>query len=196
LVVSAHARGAEAQQVEREVQIPLDSIRGIAEVDERLRGDLGLFPEIQGFQLARLFRTSAGGYVLEVTYRDPGSGGLARERRHLTDSDLADFRSALQARLAAGGRARVLDREGRAGFVVAQTALGLGYHGWVAAEVLDVESDRGRLAAYLLTSGASFLGPVLLTSRSHMPIAHRDASFWGATRGILYGHMGGNVVRP
>jgi hypothetical protein len=185
---------ASAQQIEREVQVPLDPGRGIVEVDLRLRDELRLFPEVAAFETARLFRSASGAYVLEISFRDQGVP--TRERRPLTDAQLAALRSEIQEALAAAGRERVVERSGRAGLIVGQTVVGLGYHGWALPEALDIDSNRGAVATYLLTSGASFLAPWLITRNTSVSVAQRDAFFWGATRGILYGHTLGFVVAP
>jgi hypothetical protein len=161
-------------------------------VDPSLRDELGLFPEIQGFEVARLFRSAVGEYVLEISYRD-ASGALAHERRRLTDVQLAALRADIQTRLAAQGRERVVERSGRAGLVLGQTVVGLGYHGWAAAEVLDLQ-DRGAVAAYLLVSGTSFLVPALITRTVPVSVSQRDAFFWGATRGIAFGIVSGFAI--
>jgi hypothetical protein len=194
LAAGTAAAPLSAQQVEREVQVPLDPERGIVEVDLRLREELGLFPEVQGFDSARLFRGAAGQLVLEITSFDQGA--LVRERRRLTDGQLAELRADIQQRLAAAGRERVVDRSGRAGLILGQTVVGLAYHGWVVPVALDVDSDRGAVASYLLTSGASFLLPYLITRNVAVSVPQRDALFWGATRGILYGLALGYVVAP
>ena len=183
-----------AQQVERAVQVALDAERGIVEVDLRLRDELGLFQDVQSFDSARLFRTASGGYVLEITYLEQGA--LARERRTLTDAQLAELRGQIQQALTSVGRERVVERSGRAGLILAQTLVGLAYHGWVVPVALDVDSDRGSVASYLLASGASFLLPWLITENTSVSVAQRDAFFWGATRGILYGHALGYVAAP
>jgi hypothetical protein len=183
-----------AQQVEREIQVPLDEARGVVELDARLRDELGLFPEVAGFGTARLFRSEAGVYVLEITYI--AQGALARERRRLSDAELASLRADLQSRFAALGRERVVDRSGRAGFIVGQTAVGLGYHGWVVPTVFDIDSSRGAVAAYLLTAGSGFLIPWFITAGRPVSDAQRDAAFWGATRGIAYGLVIGSLVAP
>lgn len=190
----ARPTAAAAQQVQRETQVPIDAERGVVEIDPRLRDELGLFAGLDGFVSARLFRSAAGQHVLEVTYREAGS--LAHERRALSDAELAAFRADVQQRLADLGRERVVLRDGRAGLVVGQAAVGLGYHGWALGEAMDVDSDRGRVATYLLTSGASFLVPWLLTQDRAVTIAQRDLFFWGATRGIAYGHVIGHLVAP
>ena len=185
---------AHARQVEREVQIPVDASRGVVEIDPRLRTELGLFPEIAGFISARLFRIDMGGYVLEITH--DALGVVTRERRRLGDSDLAVFRADLQTRLTALGRERVVDRSGRAGFIVGQAAVAVGYHGWAIPSALGVESSRGQVASYLLIGASGFVGPWIITNNKAVSVGQRDAGFWGATRGIVYGLVLGALVAP
>jgi hypothetical protein len=179
-------------QERREVQVPLDPGLGILEMDAGLRRELALFPEVPDFVAARLFQGADGELVLEVSYR--AEGRLARSRRPLGEDELAAFRAELRARLEASGRTRVVSRDGRAGLIVGQTVVGLGWHGWAVPTALGIDSDRGAVATYLLTAGASFLVPWLVTERVPVSVAERDASFWGATRGIAYGALLGDLI--
>lgn len=60
--------------------------------------------------------------------------------------------------------------------------------------MLDIESTRGRVAAYLLTAGASFYLPYRLTRDIEVTPPHRDAVVWGGTRGIAYGALLGDLL--
>lgn len=192
VVFAGLAAPALAQQVEREVQIPVDSLRAVVEITPELRRELGLFPEIRDFVAARLFVTTAGREILEVSYRE--NGRLVRERRAVTAADLEALRSRIGTRMADRGMGRAVERDGRGGLVLAETALGLGFYGWALPEVLGIDSDRGRVATYLLTAGASFLLPYQLTRSIPVREAHRDAVVWGGTRGILYGLLLGDAL--
>lgn len=183
---------AGAQEVVREVQVPLAPERGIVEVDAALRRELGVFPGVEGFVAARLFETAGSGWVLELTLREEGR--TVRERRRMSDDELAGLRERITAGLAARGMDRAVSRDGRGGLVIAQTGLGLAFYGWAVPAVLDIDSQRGAVAAYLLTAGASFLVPYRLTRRITVTDAHRDAVVWGGTRGIAYGLLVGDAL--
>ena len=184
---------AAAQQSAREVQVPFDSARAVLEVGPELRRELGLFPDVVGFEAARLFLADDGRTVLEVSSRQ--GGRLVRERRVLPAGELDALRGRLAAALEAGRlRPDRAAREGRGGLVIAETVLGLGFYGWALPEVLDIDSDRGRVATYLLTAGASFYLPYRLTRDLTVTSAHRDAVVWGGTRGIAYGALLGDLA--
>ncbi len=96
---------AQAQQPEQETvieeQVPVDSVRAIEEIDPQLRDQLGLFSDVDGFEVARLFRLSDGRTVLEIVYREEGR--LLRERRYLPPEVLESLRNHLAERVAETG---------------------------------------------------------------------------------------------
>ena len=180
------------QQPTREAQIPLDPERGVLEIGAALRSQLGLFPDQEGFQTARLFRQDDGSLVLEVSRIEQGT--LVRERRRWTDAELATFRSDLAGRFAAQGQTGAVDREGRSGLVLTETLLGLGLYGWAVPVGFHIDSPRGAVAAYLLTAGLSFYLPYRITRNASVSVAERNAAVWGATRGIVHGALVGNLL--
>jgi len=186
------AETVSAQQVEREVRIPVAPEAGVLEISAELRSRLGLFPEVAGFTSARLFLQEGGGTILVI---ETLSGGeLARERRSLSEIEVVALRDLVAERLEdSGGRALVI-REGRGGFVLGHTLLGIGFHGWAVPVVLDLDSARGQVASYLLTAGATFYLTYRVSANRSVTEAHRDLSFYGGTRGILAGVLIGDAM--
>jgi len=182
----------QGQAVERERQENLLPGRGVLEVSAELRGRLGLFPEVQGFERARLFLREDGGAVFEIESRVDGR--LHRERRLLTAGDLVSLRDELETQLADLGSRGAASREGRGGLVLGHTLLGLGFHGWAIPVALDVTSGQGWVATYLLTAGASFYLPYSLTRNRGVSEVHRNLSIYGGTRGIVSGLFAGDIV--
>ena len=181
-----------AQQVEREVRIPVAPEAGILEISAELRSRLGLFPEAAGFTSARLFLQEGGVTILVI---ETLSGGeLARERRALSEPDLVALRDLVAERLAASEGTVPLNRDGRGGFVLGQTLLGLGFYGWAVPVVLDLDSARGQVASYLLTAGATFYLTYRLSANRSVSEAHRNLSLHGGTRGILAGLLIGDAM--
>jgi hypothetical protein len=191
LAILLLAPALDAQQV-REVQVALDPERGVTEVGPDLRRELGLFPGVDGFQSARLFRQDDGTLILEISRVEAGT--LVRERQRLGDEQIAAFRADLATRFAAQGRTRAVDRAGRSGLVLAETILGVGLYGWAVPMGFDVDSDRGAVASYLLTAGLSFYLPYRITRDASVSIAERNAAIWGGTRGIIHGLMLAEVI--
>lgn len=181
-----------AQETIREEQLPLAPSRSVVEIDPDLRRELGLFPEVQAFTGARLFRTDAGRLILEVSARRDGT--TVRERRSLTPDELEAFRAELDTRFADAGRSGAVSREGRGGLVLGQTLLGLGFYSWAVPTVLDLDGDRAVVATSLLTAGASFYLPYRITRSIPVTDTHRNLALWGGTRGILYGYLASSAA--
>ncbi len=177
---------------ERERQEALLPDAGVVEISAELRQRLGLFPEIPGFRVARLFLRDRGDAVLEIEWVE--AGAVVRDRRLLDASALEALRRGLAAEVELAGLRALESREGRGGLVLGHTLLGLGYHGWAVPVALDVSSSQGAVAAYLLTAGASFYVPYALTRGRGVTETHRGLSLYGGTRGILTGVLLGDVV--
>ena len=191
-LILALGRPLAGQQTTREVQVPLDPERGVMEIGTDLRRELGLFVDVAGFQVARLFRQDDGSLILEISRVE--GGVLTRERQRLADAALTAFRVDLGARLVSRGQSRVVKRSGRSGLVLMETLLGVGLYGWAVPVGLDIESSRGTVAAYMLTAGLSFYLPYRITRNASVSITERNAAVWGGTRGIAHGLMLGNVL--
>lgn len=182
-----------AAAVSRAEVVALDPDRGIQVMDAALRRELGLFSEVDGFVSATLLRPlDGGGWILEIVARRGDQ--TVRERRALDDAGLAALRAGIEQALAAQGAARVVEREGRGGVVLASTVLGLGYYGWALPDALGIDDERGMVAGYLLTSGASFLVPYLATRSRPVSRAAMDGTVWGGTRGIALGAVLGDLL--
>ncbi len=190
-IVAIGAAGPAAGQVStRETQVPIHPERDVVEIDAELRERLGLFGNIRGFRFARLFTRADGGYVLEITFSENGT--LARERRTLDNLGVGDLRAVIEGALSTTGAA--VDQSGRTGLVLSHGLLGLGFYGWAIPNATDMTGFRGPFATYMLTSGLSFVVPHLLTRSSEVTFAHREAAFWGGSRGIPAGLLLGGVL--
>ena len=192
LALLAHPAAAQQPARSTETQIPLDPERGVLEVTPELRRELGLFQDVPGFQIARLFRQDDGTLVLEVSRVEDGRH--VRERERVDEARLAVIRTELGDRLAARGQTRAVDRSGRAGLVLAESIMGLGLYGPAVPIGFDIDSSRGQVAAYLLTAGLSFYVPYALTRGASVSVAERNAAVWGATRGAVHGVLLGALL--
>ena len=181
-----------AQQVERERQEAVAPTLGVVEIDQNLRRQLDLFPEVEGFRVARLFLRDDGTAVLEIESRRDDQ--VLRERRLLDDAALAGFRSELEDRFQEVAMGPLVGQEGRGGLVLRQTFLGLAYHGWAVPVAMDIDSPQGAVAAYLFTAGASFYVPYRLTRDRPVTRVHRDLAQYGGTRGIGAGLLLGDAL--
>ncbi len=192
VLLSGASPRLDAQAVERERQEVVWPAAGILEIAPELRNRLGLFPEVEGFRVARLFLRDQGGAVLEI--ESLREGRLHRERRLLGDDDIETLRRELEVRQTTLGGRAVFTREGRGALVLGHTLLGVGYHGWAVPMALDIESGQGAVAAYLLTAGAAFYLPYRLSRDRSVSDAHRALSLYGGSRGIISGLFLGDML--
>ena len=181
LLLTCSATSAAAQ----DVLAAIDSAGRLEVIDRDLARRLDLFTDVPGFREARLFRTPAGGFVLEITHRVDGR--LARTRRLLTPPEAEAFRRMVTATVRERARNALLDQDGRGELLRGSFALALGFYGWAIPVAFDVQDDRTAVGVYTLSAGTAFFLPLLATSR--MPVTLGQSSFttWGATRGIFYG---------
>ena len=162
------------------------------EIPLGVRNALGLFPEIEGFLVARLLEQDDGDTVLEL--ESSQAGEVNRERRRLNEEDLAMLMDLIATRLVERGSEVLMDQSGRGRFVLNETLLGLGYRGWALPVMLDLSSGQAIVATYLLTAGASFYVPFRLTRDRSVTQAHQRLSMYGGTRGILAGVLLGDAL--
>lgn len=179
----------------QEIQVNLDEAGQLHEMDRDLARRLGLFLDrFPDLQVARLFQESADRYILEVTFQRDGRA--VRQRVPMTDAEVRELRARVSAALAVNAPEVALDQDGRFLLLGTTTILGLGYYGWAVPHILDIQTGRGTLAAYMLTAGASFVGPYLYTRDRPVTYGMANAGFWGATRGILHGSMLAGLIDP
>ena len=191
--------GPAAGSTRLEQPAAFDSGGRIHRVGPALRRQLDLFPHVPDFVEARLWRGGDGACVLELEYRL--AGAPARQRRTLTSADLDSLRAPFDRYLAARRQGTGYDHSGRGELILDSVVLSLVVYGPSAPVVLDIRGSRPSLAAYMLTSSASFYVPYRLTRRRDVTHAHRHLTQYGATRGLLWGvllkhlTMGGGEVR-
>ncbi|MDX1567590.1 MAG: hypothetical protein R3223_07305 [Longimicrobiales bacterium] len=185
ILVPAGTEGIAAQEPVREVQVPVDSAGRVLEITPEIRGATGLFPDLDRFEVARLFLDQNGGWILEVSWREDGR--LVRERRPMSEAGTRRLRQEIQSALTTLDGVRPVVRDGRGGLVWGSTGLGLAFYGWAVPYSLHIDDPRAAVATYLLTASASFYLPYRLTRDRSVTDAHRSLALWGATRGAAYG---------
>lgn len=178
------AGGARAQ----EVQVPLDQAGRIETVDARLAQRLGLLADrYPGFREARLFQAPDSSFVLEVT--TVREGRLQRQRVPLSRAEAADLRRQVSERVAARAPAAGMDQGGRSTLLGQTALLGFAFYGPALPYVLGTDDPSTATGLYLLTSGASFFVPYLLTQDQPVSRSMATLSGYGASRGIAHGFL-------
>lgn len=183
LVLSVGLFSAHAQ----DVQVPFDTEGTLYTIDADLRDRLDLFPEVEGFQQATLYRVDTNDYELVLLYRSEGND--RRERRSLTSAEVTALRERVARRLQATGVTPNLDQSGRNDLLVATTTLGITEGGLLAAVLADDDfGDDGSLAASLpLLGGATgFFVPLLSTRNSRVSESAAALAGYGGPQGYAH----------
>ncbi len=185
LLIPALATSARAGEVRTEAQVPLDPEGKVQEVTPALRTRLGLFPEIEEFQSARLFQGEDQGYVLEIAWQRQGKRW--RQRQFLSAAAVDSLRLDLRRRQTLPPAGLQLDHSGRGELVLDQILLSLLAYGPAMKVMLDLDSTRPTVATFMLTTATGFYLPYRLTQHRTVTPAHRQLAQFGGTRGIAYG---------
>jgi hypothetical protein len=183
MVVALAVGGAQAG----EVQVPFDDQGKVMAIDGRMEAKLGLFTEYPEFREARLFQISDTSFVLEVYY-GPGEQ-VEKDRRPLSAAEVSSLRASVAEAIAVKAPDVGLDQSGRTAFLVGTAALSLGFYGWAVPVALDVDDGAAAAGTYMLTSGAGFFAPFLLTRHRAISDATATLSLYGGTRGIVHGAL-------
>lgn len=170
--IAAHAQ---------ESSVPVDSAGRLDRIDTELEAKLGLFPEISTFREARVFQSDSATFILQVTYH--AGSQLMQRRTTLTLSQLHAFRQRVADSIAARATQIALDQDGRAGLLVATTAISLGYYGTAITVAADMDDGRTVVGTYMLAGATGFFLPYLLTN--NRPVRAADGSL--ATSGMVLG---------
>lgn len=170
----------------QETLVPIDSAGSLERIDAELESRLGLFPDISGFQEARLYAGADGAFVLEITYASDGR--QQRSRRTMNASDAQAFRQQVTDRMRERAAPPMLDQEGRALFITGTTTLGLSYYGLAAIQATGAE-DKAAVAVYMLTAATGFFAPYLLTQKTQVTKAQAKLSLYGFAAGAVHGHL-------
>lgn len=191
LLTGISPRAVQAQ----EVQVPLSPDSTVYTLDAELEAELGLFPEVTGFQEAQLFRISENTYELVITYRQQGQ--TLRERRTLTPSEVVDLRQRVARRLEATGTPVGIEQPGRNELLTWTTILGLAEGGLIIGAVAPDDPSSALAGIPLLTGAAGFFVPLFATQDRPVTEASGTLTGYGGLQGYahavqLMGVLGGD----
>jgi hypothetical protein len=176
----------------QETQVAFDQEGKVPVVDKVLEARLGLFPEYEGFEEARLFQSGDSTFTLDVLYR--AGDKLQKVSRPLSRDQVLALRARVTAAVRAKAPAVGLDQSGRSAFLIGTALMSLGYYGWAVPYSLNIDDGRAYGGLYMLTSSAGFFAPFLLTRNRSVTDAEATLSLYGATRGIIHGWCYGALL--
>ena len=173
----------------QDVQVPFDRDSTLYSLDEDLRRQLDLFPDITGFQGAELYRMDSTTYELVIRYQS--GGRVRRERRVLSGAEVQALRDRIAQARSTRGYGRSFE-DGRYGLIASTTVHGL-TEGSLLAGALNLEDERA-LTLPLLGGAVGFFGPLLATRDGGVTAAEADMTFYGGVQGYLHGVQVARIV--
>ena len=166
----------------QDVQVPFDRDSTLYTIDEELRHQLGLFPDVAGFEGAELYRLDGTAYELVIRYQTDGR--MRRERRSLSPAEVQALRDrVVQAR--SRRRDAQAFEDGQYGLIASTTVHGL-TEGSLLAGAFNLEHERA-LTLPLLGGAVGFFGPLLATRGGTVTAAEADMTFYGGVQGYVHG---------
>lgn len=180
LVFSVTAPATSAQQR----QVAFNSDGTLFVIDAENRKSLELFPDVEGFVEAQLFREDESTYELVLIVQDDGE--RVRQMRTLTQKDVDDLRARIDRKLRTRAQTpSQADEDGRLLFLESTTALS------VTSGILlliATEAESSEAAALPFTFGAvGFFGPLIATRNSGISKAEAVMVAYGGFQGHAYG---------
>ena len=169
----------------QEQAVAVDTDQKIERIDPDLESRLGLFPDLAGFQEARIFQIDDSTFALETYYRP--SGVLLKRRTVLSRTAMEAFRQRVSEAIATKAASITINQEGRAWLLTGSTAIALGYYGTAITVAADLDDSRAIVGAYMLSGAAGFFIPYLATSNVPVRNADADLSLFGAALGAGHG---------
>ena len=148
-----------------------------------IEDELNLFPDVDGFQQAELYKISETEYELVIEYS--ADGRTLRDRRSLTEQGASDLRSRIRTGLSAANIRMTRDDDGRYGLLAATTVLSL-TEGALIGDAVGLEGD-GVGTMTLIGGATGFFAPLILSRKRGATEAEADMVFYGGTQGFLHG---------
>ena len=152
----------------------------ITEWTRKLESDAGLFPELTGFQRARLWQGDSS-FVIEI---DTEQGRL---RRGITPQGLDSLRERVALYLSGQGRRYALNQDGRGAYLLWQIPLSLGWYGPAVVAIIQPSSGVTSTGLYLTSAASSYSLPFMITRNRQVTPGQEHMSIAGGIRGIAAG---------
>jgi F0F1-type ATP synthase assembly protein I len=168
----------------QEKQVAFDHSGKIRIVDALLAEKINYFMEYTGFHEALLFQQNDSVYVLEVSTLQGGE--IYRTRIKLSKEDTELLRNDISVKLQEYSPKSLLNQEGRTQLLLINSILSYSFYGMAASTIL---TDDFNAAIYLISAGAGFLGPILMTRDKEVTMSQAIMTGYGQSRGILHGMM-------
>lgn len=170
--------------ISQEKQVAFEPGGKIRSIDAVLAKKLGIFNEYPDFQQAMLFQQNDSSYVLEILTGTKNDN--LRTRKLMTASETELFLSDIGERLKIKSPRSMLDQEGRTSLLFINSLVSYSFYGTAISAILTEDMSP---AVYLLSAGAGFVAPMLITRNKDVTMPQAIMAGYGQTRGIAHGML-------
>jgi len=174
----------------QEISVALDTNNKILVIDHELEKTLNLYPEYNIKEI-RLFKFSETSYVLELSYDINGT--LSRKRINMNQSEVNALRNKVTELVSIHSPQSFYNQDGRSEFLWGTTLMSLGYWGWAVPYVLGMDGT-GAAGMYLISAGAGFFIPYMLTQNTNLTKGTARFSIYGGYTGLGHGALLGLLL--
>lgn len=186
----------------QEKQVPFFPDQKIIKISRSYAEKMSFFQEYENFLEAQLYLKTDSTYALEIFYDKNGT--VYKDRKLLSESEKDQYLQSLLNQYAEAnkevaikddsGKVIALNQNGRSALLVTSTLSGLGYYGWALPLTFNAEDEKFQVALYMIASSSSFYIPYKSTQFKNVSMAQASLSFYGQTRGIMYGMLLGDIM--
>ena len=173
--------------VSQERQVSFDVNDKINIIDATLERNLTLFPEYPGFIEARLYQMNDSVFTLEINHMPENH--ILRVSKVLNKEETLELRTLVTENISRKAPLSLLDQSGRTNLLVSTTIIGTYFYGTSVSTILSNDLSTNFLGTYLLTAGASFFIPYVITKNIEVTKAQAYGSFYGMSRGFAHGML-------
>ena len=145
------------------------------------------FPEYPGFIEARLYQTNESVFTLEINHMPEDH--ILRVSKVLNKEEILELRTLVTESISRKAPLSLLDQSGRTNLLVSTTIIGTYFYGTSVSTILSNDLTSNFLGTYLLTAGASFFIPYVITKNIEVTKAQAYGSFYGMSRGFAHGML-------
>lgn len=171
--------------VAQEKQVSFDEAGRVRSIDALMAERIGYFTEYEDFIEAYLYQINDSTFTLEIV---TGSGNdIYRTRKALTIEEVDFMRSDIKSKLLEKSPKSLLNQEGRTQLLLMNSLISYSFYGSALSSIIS--SDDFSPAVYLLSAGAGFITPLLITRKKEVTLPQAGMTMYGQSRGIVHGML-------
>jgi len=172
------------QLVAQEKQVTFDTAGRIRSVDALMAQKIGQFTEYPDFREAFLYQTNDSTFTLEIV--TGSKNDIYRTRKMLNLAETEALRASIEEMLLQKSPKSLLNQEGRTQLLLMNSLISYSFYGSAVSSIISSDFSP---AVYLLSAGAGFITPLLITRNKEVTLPQAGLTIYGQSRGIIHGML-------